>query len=123
MRITVTTVQGEVTPNMREYAEKKVAKIMKFFAAGMLDARVQLSISHPWCNAEAIVNVKNSGSMVAKSKADDMYKAVDEMVDKLERQVKDLKEKVSNNRKRASQRSHAVMMNDAIDSAFSEKSE
>jgi len=123
VRITVTTVQGDVTPNMKEYAEKKLSKIKKFFAAGMLDARIQLSIEHPWCNAEAIVSVKNSGSMVAKAKSDDMYKAVDAMLDKLERQVKDLKEKISGNRKRASHRSHAVRMDEAIDNAFSEKSE
>ena len=119
MRLSISTIHGNVTPDMKEYAERKVTKIRKFFAKGMLDAEVHLSTGDPWSRAETIVHVKNQGSIIAKSKADDLYKAIDGMVEKLERQVKALKEKVSTNRKRASQRAQAVRNNTTLEQSIS----
>jgi putative sigma-54 modulation protein len=118
MQITFTAVRGDVTPDMREYAIKKLDKLGKFETQGVMDAHVQLSIEQPWFEAETFVNVKNSGRIIAKNRADDMFKAIDGMVEKLERQMKDLKEKRSDTRKRASQRAQAVMMDQAIDTAY-----
>ncbi|GAB4165549.1 MAG: ribosome-associated translation inhibitor RaiA [Planctomycetota bacterium] len=119
MQITLTAVRGDVTPDMKDYATKKLSKLGKFLTQGVMDAHVQLSIEQPWFEAETVLHVKNSGRLVAKSKADDMFKAIDGMVEKLERQMKDLKEKRSDTRKRASQRAQAVMMEEAIQQAFS----
>lgn len=120
MDIKVSTVHGEVTPDMKDYADKKLRKVSKFLSRGNHRADVQLSVSEPWCQAETVLAVKNHNPLVAKSRSDDMYKAIDQMVEKLERQVRDLKEKRSKERKRASQRVKAVRMEEAIEENFTE---
>jgi len=121
VNINISTVHGELTPHMKEYALRKVRKIERFLAGGMLEAQVNFSIKDPWVNAEAILKVKNGGTVVAKAREDDVFKAVDSMVDKLERQVKHLKDRRSVNRKRASQRVKSVMMDETVRESFTEE--
>jgi putative sigma-54 modulation protein len=121
MDIRISAVRGEVTQNVRDYAQTKVGKVSKFFGHAIGDVHIQISIDTPLCDCETTMSIKNHGKIVAKGRANDIHAAIDQMVDKLERQVKDMKEKVSNERKRASQRLSAIQNEQAIDSAFSEE--
>ena len=120
MEIRISAVRGDVTQNMKDYAQKKVEKLGKYLAHAIDDAHIQMSIEPPWCECETSLTIKNHGRLLAKSREDEMHKAIDVMVEKLERQVRDLKERLSSGRKRASQRANAIRMDEAIDSAFRE---
>ena len=122
MEIKFTMVRGDVTPDMKEYALKKVRKATRHIEKGVTDAHVQLGFAHSGsagCIAESFISVKSHGKMIAKARASNMFVAIDEMIGKLDRQVRDLKEKRAGNRKRASQRMRAAKIDEAIDSAFS----
>ena len=123
MEIILSTVHGDITPDMKEYAEKKVGRVSKFFSKGTLSVNINLGVKERNFLAESVLSVKNHSSMVAKAKSDDMFKAIDSMVEKLERQVRDLKEKRTSNRKRSSQRLQAAHMEDVMKEAFTSQDE
>ena len=121
MEIILSTIHGDITPDMKEYAKKKVGKISKFFSRGMLSVDIHLSSKERKFMVDAILHIKSHGSLVAKAKSKDMFQAIDQMVEKLERQVREVKEKRTSNRKRASQRLQAARKDEVIREAFSSK--
>ena len=93
-------VQGhgiDVTAPLRDYAEKKVGKLDEFFgniqkAEVTLDVR---KIENQLKNQVAEVTVWMAGKIVrATDGAPDMYAAIDQVFDKLERQIEKHKEKL-----------------------------
>lgn len=86
----------EVTPAIREYAEKKVSKLERFFDdAPDATAHVNLKI-YPDKTAKAEVTIPLSFLVLrAEETTDDLYKSIDFVVDKLERQVRKYKTKIN----------------------------
>ena len=89
----------EVTPALRTYVTGKLDRITRHFDQ-VVDVKVLLSIENQTekerrQKAECNIHVKGS-DMFAESAHEDMYAAVDELVDKLDRQVVRHKDRLQN---------------------------
>ena len=90
MNLTISGHHLEVTPALRTYVESKLDRITRHFDQ-VVDVKVLLSIENQTekerrQKAECNIHVKGS-DMFAESAHEDMYAAVDELMDKLDRQV------------------------------------
>ncbi|WP_026672354.1 ribosome hibernation-promoting factor, HPF/YfiA family [Alkalihalobacterium bogoriense] len=85
----------EVTPALRSYVEKKVAKLEKYFEAGTIsDVHVSMQVF----NNQQIIEITIPMSQLllrAEETHTDMYAAIDLVVEKLERQIRKHKTKVN----------------------------
>jgi putative sigma-54 modulation protein len=90
MNLTISGHHLEVTPALRSYVTTKLDRIMRHFDQ-VVDVKVLLTIENlkekeRRQRAECSIRVKGS-DMFAESAHADLYAAVDELVDKLDRQV------------------------------------
>ena len=91
MQLNVTGHHVEVTPSLRGYVAKKLERIGRHFDQG-LDVHCVLTVEKLRQKAEATLHV--SGSAIhADATEEDMYAAIDLLVDKLDRCIKKHKEK------------------------------
>jgi len=97
MQISVTGHHMEITPALRTYVENKLNRLERHFE-NMSNIHVVLSVEKERQKAEATVHL-NRGNIFADSQHEDMYAAIDALVDKLDRQVKKHKEKLTNRRR------------------------
>lgn len=87
-RFVVTGKNIEVTPALRQYAEKRIGKIRKYFPGDIpMSIEVVLSIERESQIAEVTAHVQ-SLVLRAESRTDDMYASIDACVDRLERQIR-----------------------------------
>jgi putative sigma-54 modulation protein len=93
MQLSVTGHHVEVTQALREYVGTKLAKLERHFDH-MTDIHCILTVEKLVHKAEATVYM-GGGTIHADSIEDDMYAAIDMLVDKLDRQVKKHKEKLT----------------------------
>lgn len=91
MQLDVTGHHVEVTASMREYVANKIEKIERHFDL-VTDAHCILTVEKQRHKAEATLSV-NGGKIYADATEEDMYAAIDGLIDKLDRQVKKYKEK------------------------------
>ena len=96
MRLQVKGKNVEVTPSIREYAERKLAKLGKVLA-DQTQVEVELSEQRNPSIAESQVaeaTVFTKGpTLRAREATSDMKASIDQLVDKLERQVKRYRER------------------------------
>ena len=91
MQLNVTGHHVEVTPSLRGYVTKKLERIGRHFDQ-VLDVHCVLTVEKLRQKAEATLHV--SGSAIhADATEEDMYAAIDLLVDKLDRCIKKHKEK------------------------------
>jgi putative sigma-54 modulation protein len=85
----------QVTEALREYVEKKISRLEKYFEAPITsETSVTLSVTKGYHAVE--VTIPLTGVMLrAEVKSEDMYASIDEVVDKLERQIRKHKTKVN----------------------------
>ena len=93
MQINLTGNHVDITPALREYVQAKFARIERHFDH-VTDIHVILSVEKQRNKAEATVHVTGA-SLYADAEHEDMYAALDLMADKLDRQVKKHKEKLT----------------------------
>jgi putative sigma-54 modulation protein len=93
MQLSVTGHHVEVTQALREYVGTKLAKLERHFDH-MTDIHCILTVEKLVHKAEATVYM-GGGTIHADSTEGDMYAAIDMLVDKLDRQVKKHKEKLT----------------------------
>lgn len=91
MRISVTFRHVEPSQALREYAEEKVGKLEKIVNRSF-DANVILSVEKYRNIAEVLLSAKGI-SVKAMEETDDLYSAIDLVIDKVEKQVKKHREK------------------------------
>lgn len=96
MQINISGQHVDVTPALRDYVQGKLSRLERHFEQ-MIDIHVVLQVEKLTHKAEATVHVARK-SLHADAIADDMYAAIDALVDKLDRQVKKLKGKRTNYR-------------------------
>jgi putative sigma-54 modulation protein len=97
MNILVTGRHLEVTPALKNYAEEKIKKFERY-SSDITEATVTLSVEKYRHKAE--VMLKASGLLIqAESVTGEIYSAIDEVSEKLDRQVKKYKEKLASHRK------------------------
>ena len=92
MQLNVSGHHIEVTDALRGYVESKIEKIERHFDL-VSDINCVLTVEKLRHKAEARVNV-NGGTIYADNTEEDMYAAIDGLVDKLERRVRKHKEKL-----------------------------
>ena len=95
MRLNIRGKQLPVTEALKEYAEKKLSRLDKYFENPQaLDAQVTLSVIK---NVHVVeVTISLPGLLLrAEERHDDMYAAIDLVVDKLERQIRKHKTRVN----------------------------
>ncbi len=92
MQLSVTGHHVEVSAPLREYVVNKIEKIERHFDH-VSDVHCILTVEKLRHKAEATVIV-NGSRIYADATEEDMYAAIDGLVDKLDRQVKKHKEKM-----------------------------
>lgn len=97
MQMNLTGHHVEITPALREYVTGKLERLDRHFDQ-VLDAHVILSVEKLRHKAEATLNVQG-GNLFADATEENMYAAIDALVDKLDRQVKKHKEKATEHRR------------------------
>lgn len=94
MNLHMTGHHLEITPSIRDYVHSKMTRINRHFDH-VIDVSMILSVEKLRQKIEA--NVHLSGKDIfAESEDDDMYAAIDFLVDKLDRQIVKHKEKIKN---------------------------
>lgn len=98
MQLSVTGHHIEVTDPLRNYVETKIEKIERHFDL-ISDVHCILKVEKLRHKAEATVSV-NGSTIYADATEEDMYAAIDGLVDKLDRRVRKYKEKLGDHHAR-----------------------
>lgn len=98
MQLSITGHHVDVTPALREKVATKIEKIERHFD-NLTDVHVILSVEKQRHKAEATVNASRA-TLFAEAIEQDMYAAIDGLIDKLDRQVKKHKEKMTDHHAR-----------------------
>ncbi len=96
MQVSITGHHVEVTESLRVYAEEKIGKLKRHFD-NVTDVHVILTVEKLEQKAEATVQISGA-KLFAEDTKEDMYQAIDSMVDKLDRQIIKHKEKTGSHR-------------------------
>ena len=96
MQVSVTGHHVEVTDSLRTHVEEKISKLKRHFD-NVTDVHVILTVEKLEQKAEATVQVSGA-KLFADDVQADMYQAIDNMVDKLDRQIIKHKEKTGSHR-------------------------
>lgn len=94
MQINITGHQMNVTPALRDYLNSKMDRIVRHFD-NLTDVHFILSVDKLEHKAEGTLNTAGK-TLFADASAEDMYAAIDMLSDKLDRQVRKHKEKLTN---------------------------
>ncbi len=97
MQINLTGHHIEITEPLRAYVDNKFERLERHFD-NVTNTHVILSIEKVRQKAEATMHLSGN-TIFADSIEEDMYAAIDTLVDKLDRQVKKHKEKRTNHRR------------------------
>jgi len=96
MNVQLTGHQIDITPALRDYVNLKLERIKRHFDQ-MMDVNVVMSANKLIKKVEANVHVRGRDIFV-ESTDEDMYAAIDELADKLDRQIIRHKEKITDHR-------------------------
>ena len=91
MTLNITSKQMEITPAIREYIEARLAKLEKWHTQ-LINPHFVLNKVPNGFSVEASVGTP-TGNLLASATADDMYKAINEVEEKLARQLNKLQHK------------------------------
>jgi len=98
MQINLTGQHLDITPALRDYVNEKIDRLERHFD-NVTDMHVILSVEKLRHKAEATMHIAG-GNLFADAVEEDMYAAIDALVDKLDRQVKKHKEKLTDHHRR-----------------------
>ena len=97
MKVSVTARHAEVSSSVREYAELKAGKLLRYFDR-LQFVEVILDREHQTWKAEMIATGGGKLAVVAQHTSEEIHAAIDVVVDKLERQLTREKEKRHNHK-------------------------
>ncbi|HEB98146.1 MAG TPA: ribosome hibernation promoting factor [Thiotrichales bacterium] len=92
MQINLTGHHVDITDSLRDYVNSKMERLERHFD-NVTNTHVVLSVEKTRHKAEATMHV-SGGTVFADNTEEDMYAAIDGLVDKLDRQIKKHKEKL-----------------------------
>lgn len=91
MQVNIKGKNVELTESLKDYARKKIEKISKYFDH-IISGDITFSTERQMHIVE--VNISVNGEVLrGKEKTGDMYSSIDKVVDKLETQIKKIKDK------------------------------
>jgi putative sigma-54 modulation protein len=94
MGIVVSGQNVDITPALKEYAEKKLKKLHKFFEDREVEIEVVLKVQRELHVADITIQV--GGLLVrGEGKTDDMYASINVAVDRIERQIRKYKTRIN----------------------------
>jgi len=96
MQVNLTGHHVDITEALKGYVDSKFERLGRHFDH-VINVHVVLSVEKLRQKAEATINV-NGGKVFADSVHEDMYAAIDGLIDKLDRQMLRQKEKKSSHR-------------------------
>lgn len=112
MNISITGRNFDITSAIRSYTEGKIGKLDRFLTAGS-DALVTLSVEKYRHKVEVLI--KSNGLLIqAESITGEMYSAVDDVMEKLDRQIRKYKDKITTRRKDAGKQVQSIEPGDAL---------
>ena len=97
MNIILTGRHLEITPALKNYADEKIKKFDRYIS-NISEAIVTLSVEKYRHKAEVLLKV-NGVLIQAEGITGEIYSSIDDVVEKLERQIKKYKEKLVSHRK------------------------
>lgn len=97
MQLAVTFRQMDPSDALKNYATEKLQKIKKFFP-DPIRAQVVLSFERYLHKADIIITLHNGLAIKGRELTGDMYSAIDQVMDKVEVQVRRYKDKIQNHR-------------------------
>lgn len=110
MQITTTARHFDLTNAIRDHVEESASKLNKYFDH-ILNAHFILSIENNRSKVEMVLHIPKN-NFKSEATANDMYVAIDDAVDKMEQQVKKIKDKWADHKKRSlKEQSHFVYAN------------
>ncbi|QHM73664.1 ribosome hibernation promoting factor [Mixta intestinalis] len=92
MQLNITGQHIEITPALREFVNNKFAKLEQY-SDRITQVHVVLKVERVQQIAEATLHI-SGGELHATSEAEDMYAAIDSLIDKLSRQLTRHKDKL-----------------------------
>ncbi len=92
MQLNVTGQNVEITDALREFLDKKFAKLEQYFER-INQVYIVLKVEKVTHAADATLHV-NGGELHAGAEGQDMYAAIDSLIDKLARQLNKHKDKL-----------------------------
>ncbi len=98
MQINLTGQHLDITPALRDYVNEKIDRLERHFD-NVTDIHVVLSVEKLRHKAEATMHIAG-GNLFADAVEEDMYAAIDALADKLDRQIKKHKEKLTDHHRR-----------------------
>ncbi len=93
MQLNLTGHHVDITDSMRDYVTGKLDRLERHFDH-VTNVHVILSVEKQRQKAEATVSISGN-NLFANAENEDMYAAIDALIDKLDRQIKKHKEKVT----------------------------
>jgi len=100
MQLNLTGHHIEITASLRNYVQSKLNRLERHFD-NVTDIHCILTVEKLRHRAEATVHIKGA-RIFAEAIEEDMYASIDAMIDKLDRQVRKHKEKVTDHHARES---------------------
>jgi len=86
----------DITPALRNYVSSKLERLERHFD-NLTNVHVVLSVEKLRQKVDATLHVSGA-TLFANAEHEDMYAAIDALIDKLDRQIKKYKEKVKDHR-------------------------
>ena len=102
MDVTVSGRHVDITPAMKDYAVKRVSKLSKYFVRTE-KIHVTLNVEGARHCAELVLSPGKGAPLIVAAETDDMYAALDSVVDKAEKRLTRYKGKLYGRRSRAKQ--------------------
>lgn len=93
MQINLSGHHVDISPALRDYVTTKLSKLERLFDH-VTNAHVVLTVEKLSQKAEASIHV-SGGQLFADAVEEDMYAAIDALADKLDRQIRRHKEKLT----------------------------
>ena len=125
MEVSISGRHVAITDAMREHARKRVQRLERH-SPHVMRARVTLAIEGDRHIAEIVASVRRRSELVAKCETHDMYKSIDQVTEKVEKQLHRLEDRVKNHREGTRQRwseerTTAEMTEDFVEDAETEE--
>lgn len=113
MEITVTFRHLEPNESLKHYVHDKVSRVEKYLSK-VTEVSVILALEKRNNIAEVIINVNRAQITAKETNEDNMYTAIDLVMEKIERQAKKYKDKLTNHKDQHRRARHNIYSSDEI---------
>lgn len=105
MNLNISGHHMDMTDSLRDYVTSKMQRVERHFD-NVIDADIVLEVEKQRRKAEATLKI-SGGTLHAEAEQTDMYAAIDAMIDKLDRQTRKFKEKLTDHHNKEGLRANA----------------